>query len=187
MKCPCRWLFNLLAGMSLLLCVAALALWVRTHSHADHVAYFRPLPESQDTLVFTNPDGSTFAIPYQFKLAAGYHLLATRNELGFFVRPQDFLPTTGSRWAHESLPPRGIPFKNLQGALGFYVYGWHALEAPSDAPLTPTTLGDYFADGKYRYVFVPLWFLAGVFAILPIMAFRRWRRREPPPGNGTTE
>ena len=166
-----RRLSFLLTGGSLLLSVATVALWIRTYFASDELAYYRPTglgfvtePNPSDRIWVFNYHSASVA-------GAGYHLLTARGEIGFYVPNWDFLPSNGKRWAKMVGAPGAIPFPDPPGAFGFYASGGTAMKTDSADP-SAAPIGDFLFGA--RYFFVPLWFIAAVFAVPPMIGI--WRR-----------
>jgi len=102
-----RWLLNVLALLSLLLCVAVCALWMRSYSVVDRIRVgywgYHPLPRhpeavaGQCAVLVRYPAGSNVSVYYDVCLGSPRNAYAVRPGRG------------GSRWVHDTIdlhPPR---------------------------------------------------------------------------------
>ena len=173
--------------MSLVLCLAAGGLWVRTCFVADELSHYRALP----------PSTSEFATGIVSADAVAHHLMTGRGEVGVMIAEEFWPRESGgeSAWIHRSVPARGVPLSPALGRYGFYVQGWRQKASGQNALWVVDVNGFDAADGsgsstqpamvppiwfsvQPRYVFVPIWFLMAVLAVPPAAVWASgWRRR----------
>ena len=162
MKRLWRRMIALLAGVSLSLCLATAALWVRTYFVSDTWLYsdLSPSPSRQ----------------------VGYAIATYRGECGFECY---FSYDNRSLRHFASVPDNFLPDPKEPGLLGFYADGWPGQKSGGLGPewwedsqgnVHATPPAFKIVSSRNRNLFVPLWFLTLTFAIAPAIAFWRWRR-----------
>jgi hypothetical protein len=179
MRRPVRFAVNAIAAFSLLLCVAAGGLWVRTYFVSDELSYYRSLPPGT-----TEGDYAIFVFPQ----AVARHFMTARGEVGVMIVEEFWPSERGSAWFHRSLPARGVPLSPRIQRYGFYLEGWR--KKPSSGATAMYVAGfdeDNIGNGAMRpllpfvqprYVFVPIWFVMTVLAVPPAAVWASgWRRR----------
>jgi hypothetical protein len=176
-----RIVVQAVALVSLVLCVAAGGLWVRSYFVADELSYHRALSAAG----LRQEDARPFVFSDQ---AVAYHFQTARGEVGLIVM-DEFRPLDGgSEWIHRSEPARGVPLPPTRGKYGFYAEGWRASNAASNAQAwlfgangVPTTQAMWVPPSVYvqpRHVFVPMWFVVAVLVVPPAAVWAGgWRRR----------
>jgi hypothetical protein len=143
-----RRLLNLLTVVSLLLCVAVVALWVRGYS-------------SRDTFTLTWPSGRAIIESTPGHIVFGLSLGGNwEDELGIAF------------WRCPPEPEANEPLLSIVGSgparytmwehWGFG-YLWASAAADNN-------------DRTWRLALVPSWALAFILAVLPVASFGRWRR-----------
>jgi len=176
-----RWLFNFSAAISLLLCLALLALWVRTHFASDSFEYLRPAALDQKLM---NKDPSWGNLLRQYAanptIVRGYELVTARGQIGFIIGPKSASRTGHefefrSDYEHESLPE----FPGAHGGFNFYFGsgGDTSIEDYNVEMTGPHSITEPVLDVKHSFVFVPLWSLLLLFSILPSSVIPRFIRR----------
>src|SRR5207237_319725 len=102
------------AVISLLLCLAAAGLWVRTYYRADELSHYRRLTAAPAR-------APRFVIDLR---AVAHHFLTARGEVGVIIA-EEFRPMEGaSEWIHRPRPAQAVPLSPMLGRFGFYVEGW---------------------------------------------------------------
>ena len=149
-----RRLFTLVSALSLLLCVAAAALWVRSYSRADLVSFAGgPPPPAVSSEWFVR---SNYGVLY-FARNSAY-----ANATGFDERPLQWVSHPPHRdFSHPVVQDRAFSF----AVVGPFSLGGRKGRTLSHAAFT-----------------VPHWFVGVVGAITPLVwlrRFRRTRRRAP--------
>jgi hypothetical protein len=179
-----RIAFKAIAAVSLLLCVAAGGLWVRTYSVSDELSHYRALPPSAAA------EGRGAVIVWSNAMA--HHFMTARGEVGVMIAEEFWPSESGSAWFHRSVPARGVPLSPTLSRYGFYLDGWR--EKPSGGATAWIVDVDGFgAVGggsgggampifppwvQPRYVFVPMWSVMAVLAVPPAAAWASgWGRR----------
>jgi hypothetical protein len=149
------------SALSLLLCIGTCAVWVRSYFCLDEVAYSRELfPQ-------TDEEGlETWRPNY-----VAYCVETSRGELAIMAY-QSWRPR-GSRWRHHVKTPQNVliaypavlvAYPIASGGFGFFAgTDQSRMRAPGDVP--------------FRYLFLPLWFLAAMFVIPPLAGYLRFRRK----------
>jgi hypothetical protein len=155
-----RRLFTALSVLSLLLCAATLALWVRSGWWVEHVRHAQAIP---------NPTNPT--------LLPTHYIGSTRGCLLYIFR-WEAPPPEARRIYQRPHRPDGIDFRSLANEFASSPTG---SPASLGTPSSPLGFG-YATDrsGRLRTIWLPHWFLALLFAILPALHLRaaiRSRRR----------
>jgi hypothetical protein len=152
MKCP-RWvIWNVLTALSFLACLATLALWVRSARTLDTVhANWSHLPQQY---------ASVFSIQGRLVLDTPYIHWRGEADAGIKYEAQSLDP--GENWSGYVCPP------GCRSWLGFV---WQ------DYDPAATEGRSNFTRYPYHVIIVPHWFLAGVFAVLPLVWVAGVRRR----------
>src|SRR2546423_374293 len=120
-----RGIWKASAALSLLLCLAAAGLWVRTYYVSDELSYYRKLPSA------AAGSGEDQRAWVAFR-AVAYHALTARGEIGLIVM-DEFWPLEASEWFHRSGPAQGVPLAPTLGTYGFYAQGWRGAKAVNNA------------------------------------------------------
>jgi hypothetical protein len=176
-----RWLiFNLLSVLCLLLCIAAIAMWVRSYYRIDSVIHFMPRDEQKTMWIdhhtmVTIRSGPVYEadsrrgelrLLYLVNDGSYYRCEASRwtsyrfedEELLRDMPPAPWIPQTRVGFAIEHQPVSGLPY-NLP---------------PGTVPTLPTAY-------TIHAIYTPWWLWVGVFAVLPgrraIQMARAKRRR----------
>jgi len=145
-----RRLFNLLAAVSLVLCLATLPLWVRSYWRSDDLSYTR---STQEELVNFGPQ-STYG---ELSVVANYFPEKDSNrEQGWNLHTRASSPEQMFRYCGKYLI-QGQVSSVLGSRFGYF-----------SQRIDPV----HFA----RYIWFPHWLLALVFAILPALWFRSFAR-----------
>ena len=158
-----RRLLNLLTALSLLLCLAAVALWARSHFvgvHFEHNSF------SHDGLGGIPGDHHLSGITWYVGANSG-ELYVTRlaHRMGGNRRDPKHFFRHGEGWRWEQRPPNEAP-PDEDGPLS-----WIGVLVVND---------DNGTENTYRYAVVPLWLTAAAFATLPAATtVTRLRRRRP--------
>ncbi len=177
-----------IVASSLILCLGAAALWVRTGWLSDSVNAQLPEDVREGVrvrdLTFESSWGS-LTVKYR---AIAHQIEGAENKASILAYPPARAIRHNAReprWS-EYWPPSGSPRTSLRGRWGFYwittSYSFGALsiaamKSPSiDSPGIPSTYHETIA-------IVPLWCLVLLFGFLPLRALWRWTRsRRPGPG-----
>lgn len=165
-----RRIFTALSILSLLLCAAAAALWVRSYAGSDYLE--RSLPGSQPS------PGVLHHQSYAITWTRG-DVRLTLNDHTYFGTPE-IVGVVGvpiSNWSYGRLGEGHVGFERLRGRslpnrLGFHEFttGWESS----------------FASQGSRGIAFPAWLPAVAFALLPgrrIVSFVRQRRRRARDGH----
>jgi hypothetical protein len=141
-----RWVFNGLAAMSLLLSIATLALWLRSYLGAFSISQCEYLPGMQ---------GSP-AIPRPLATQRFSDLEFNRGKVAILDQHRS-VSTTIPSWGWQIFTPN-TPITIRTNILGFE---WHHEKSPG---------------WLFVRLIIPIWFIAGVFAIFPaVWVFSRRR------------
>jgi len=149
-----RWLFNVAAAVSLLLCLATCALWLRSYWYTEGFAYLR-LDESRQYATLDIIDA------IRGLMVIGHH----SEPAGFLLRPIGGFQSAGfDHWTVPSFPVDQIwPSRAFLNHIGFH---WSRQQAnQSKSPI------------NFGQVVLPDWFLVLLFLIFPSIAALRIRRR----------
>jgi len=150
-----RRLLNLLTAMSLLLCVAAVAMWVRSHVTADHINYFRWVGSGRDVVERHRM--------FSAASAEGALIVSTmqvlRLEGGFESGSQ-----TGWRYGRAPSHP-----DHILRALSLPFFG-----GPASVDVRGAGFAFQYRRGRFTAM-APWWSLLALASALP--ALRAWRRR----------
>ena len=142
-------LVTLAAGASLLLCIATVALWVRSYW-------------SHDCVVYRGPSGHQAT-----QWATGLLILSTENH----SNPERLVSFHSF---HSWRPPPTEP-RVGSGRWSRIGFGYESFEAPLDVPATVAKwLSEHDTPilcTRTRRLAVPLWFVTMLFAILPVWKF----------------
>jgi hypothetical protein len=188
-----RRLLNLLTALSLLVCVAAAALWVRSYWVPEEwsTAYKlsgkpvagdlrawerrRSVASSHGRLVFHVTDGP------DPDMGPGQRAARPRQPVGYWrgtflgeLRP-DQIGTTGIGGS----APTGRRSVSL-GGFGYASLPAQVVRAPDPPVPVPGTGGAYYGDATFTGQFLitlPLWLPVALAAILPAVRARRWQVR----------
>ena len=161
-----RALFATLAGLSLLMCVASAALWVRSYSGSDYVSRMR-LIRSDPRAVVSHSHEATWTRG---------DLRLTREEHTYYPHgapvPTDLAGDTPALWNYGRLG-RGhvgwdkLPVESFANRLGFHTF--------------TGGMSASFMDEHHHGIAVPAWLPVAAFSILPLIfvmgVVRRRRRR----------
>jgi hypothetical protein len=152
-----RKLFNVFLVLSLLLCVATLAIWMRSCRRYE-------------AIIRAHDNGSGVRGHYVFwnRSSLGWGRFRTEvegpsaNQEWSIRRPSLGVPNGWSRQSHaaEDIMPT---------ALGFGRAGFSYRRSPS-------ILGDTTLVGESRVVAIPCWLAAALFATPPLVRARAWRK-----------
>jgi hypothetical protein len=174
-----RRLFNLLAAVSLVLCVATAVLWVRSHLVCDHLVF---LPQAGGTLVSRSLRG---------ELIGQRHHAPLNPQQAAMVRTYFSRPAAGLVWAaRHTLPGEpGVRFDwEFMGFAAFSTAGGTPVpNAPSHAVQSPSgqlVMAQWSAQTE---VSIPHWSLGVLFAVLPSVALCRLRMRRRRRASGRCE
>ena len=161
-----RHLFTVLAGLSLILCLAACVLWVRSYWRADF-AMVTLASEPRRTSAY-NPFGyvehfNTFRNTFVFVRSSRGKLWTQRQEIISGPHP----PT---KWRVTSRRPDegGRIHAGMQSEWTAAGFSWRRGRL----------------RGEWRALGVPWWFVCAATSVAPTIWFRRWRRRRRRLGHG---
>jgi hypothetical protein len=175
MKIVRRIIFNGLAALSLLLCAATVALWLRSYTRTDRISWWRESP------------------PEDFARGAVARLVAERGRIAFVYNPDVecvwFMPMTPGFTSSRTLMAA-----SASGARGLIDWPARCWWPPIGEVQTAdvhrfagfergqyTVVEPYNSYLLHEYVWaLPLPFIAAVFALIPVVrlrAFVRGRRR----------
>jgi len=157
--------------LSLLLFSSTTILWIRSYFVSDVLLWSHVLPARRP------PE------PW----CVSYDLVTARGEIGLIV-VENFLPMQLPKgWFRGTGPPQDVPFQGASDNAGFYADGWRdrdpepicLLPPPGPVPSTdPVVVALTPPTFRLSYVFVPLWFVAVLFALPFILSLlrRHWHR-----------
>jgi hypothetical protein len=151
-----RRLFNLLSGMSLLLCVVMMALLLRSYS-VDEAVYWSNSTALKPLLLghfySLNFEHGRFSFFYSNLESNSPESQATPCKFGYsqHLHSLEVIPS-------GSLPPQ---------------YGWSHLGC---GYLGMSDMGVSYSL-KLRFLFLPAWLIASAFAVAPLLWISHWRRR----------
>ena len=169
-----RKLFTLLAGISLLMLIAAVGLGVRGYFRADTFSY-QHTPNSSgggghfDSLYLTSSNGRL--LWWVQRLSIDYYSVLTDEELSRMDHRHGLHHNASDP---KSLYVGGNQFGETADRFGF------GLETHSAAPAPDFSPSDYLSGTT---ILLPAWFLALLFALLPALRLRRYfldRQRNRP-------
>jgi hypothetical protein len=152
----CRWVFNGLAGVSLLLCIATVVMWVRSYWREDSWCNYLP-PVGKNSLVRAVSVGSSdgMVIAYSTQIEFRY------SQYGWEAGHTTTEPSDLSRPLNNLVRRGGYSYH-----FGIYYHGF------SQKP------GRY--DGsEFTQVIFPFWMPTTILVILPLIELRhvlRWRK-----------
>lgn len=165
-----RRLFTAASVLSLLLCLALIALWIRSFLCADNV--YGDVPTS---------DG--------FSVRAEYSLISQQGELyaflGFVQVPQPLDVDYVRRYVHRRYPPQTFAWPELDSFIGFgylrklenfdCVNHSTGVRVRDDNDYAP---GSGFSIGGMTYqILVPIWVLVLASGVFPFVRAVRWKRK----------
>jgi hypothetical protein len=160
-----RRLLNLLVALSALLCVTVALLWVRSYWTVDGVQWLR----SKDTsarLLAVKSRGGCLTVGWFAAYTAG----PVRQPVAWHTEIAS-VPTglTRGRWYwNMPLPGVGSPGGRFRGGAGFYWSSMYGSHVPHRGPLVHV---------RQHFITVPHWLALAIFAVLPVAASARTRRR----------
>lgn len=157
MKRVGRWLLNALTVLSLLLCVATAALWLRTAVATDYFGFFVRGSEGDRAV-------ETMVLVRNFQGAMTIGSERRSTDRGTLARFDALRSPGGPFWARSA--PSGItlgPSVRLRGVRNF---GWARLSAVHADQ-----------DEAASFVIVPHWVAVLVFGAAPATWLAHWRRR----------
>jgi hypothetical protein len=158
-----RWMFNGLTVLSLLLCVATVALWVRSYRSHDRL-YWQT--ESTATLSLQKSTGRIYS--QRLYKRAGYEFQSALGEQRF-VRFEESMGPWSMLW-HVQWVPGTAPAWTFVSDHNLRMRG------RAQRVVGGSSLGSLSSEQVYASVSDPL--LASLFLLLPaVYALRRWRRR----------
>jgi hypothetical protein len=162
-----RYLLNVLAVLSLLLCVATVWLWIRSYWVAD--SFFRERMES------VRVNGSSRFIHESWRVQSMRGGVSYCHGWTDPFVAYDMESSQRERWEHEM--PRGFDLPKRRGLRRWSLAGIVVAQFPSDHVLEMVSPG--FDWGPHRIVRVPYWLPTFAFALLSaalaISAMRRQR------------
>ena len=147
MKSFRRWLMRGLTSLSLLLCAAAIVLWVRSYLIFDDAVLVRPKSTTNIVSLYGR-------IYLQFGWSSSAFRASGRYAVGGWFL--DSLSASPTRYSEQS---------SRLNLLGFDARNWRGIDATGQI-----TRGE-------RTVVIPYWFLALLTVLLPALALRRMRRK----------
>jgi hypothetical protein len=157
-----RRLFNLAAAVSLVLCVASTALWVRSYVAKEWLMYRKTEPAHRRyrEITFISGPGQLFIQNSRFDFIADGMAEKMREGEG---HPDGFLylrQPAESRWGRFA---NGSDHTHAHGALGFLFHS-RVYEEGSDTWTVERAM-------------IPYWFVTTTTAVLPITWWRHYRRQ----------
>ena len=140
-----RWLFNGAAVLSLAMCLAAVAMWVRSYFVNDNIEFVR------DELAISTSRGELSITEH-----SGIRFLPIQQGLRYWQSPPDDIlngVASPGRFGFGIGFEKGPPTTEVDGPL-------------SNLPVI-----------QEPHVYLPLWFMSAVFAVLPVYVGRSINRR----------
>jgi hypothetical protein len=163
-----RRLFTVLSALSLLLCAAVVALWVRSRSRTDILVHIR---------------SGTSTMEWSCAVR-GFTFCRRENVLGWLDEPEwrwetERPPLAGPRWAPDAGASSGWRVLGTSGARGTRQF---SLELPEVGPTGCGFLCTTAFHEEVTVVTVPYWWAVLAASLMPGL----WvaRHRLPPPGLG---
>jgi hypothetical protein len=153
-----RLAFNVIAGASLLLCIATALLWVRSYFAGDKLTCTWALPAEARRVflpAFTNK-GMLYLTRYDFSFSG--------------TLPHGFFGDTTADFDWESFQP--FP---ASGGIAGYFAGFHATDESRTKPLTDPP--GVRQTERWRTLTMPLWAPMIAFGVLPGVVLVRYRKR----------
>jgi hypothetical protein len=160
-----RKLVNLLAAISLVMCLGAVAVGVRSFLVEDYFRYTSLSVPGEAEMRQADVEVSWCRGGIDFTFARWTASTSQQMEVS-----RKYAPSKGL--SHDVLFSRHYPSKRNRGLdwtferLGFGVGGWTR---------SPGRLGESYSSVSAIALILPLWFPALLFAILPALWLRRWR------------
>jgi hypothetical protein len=163
-----RRLFNLLAGLSLVLCVATAALWIRSHSKDDHFLFMvsNPAQRTRTEYIFDSycPGESYVGCEIDHFRGAGM--------------VERLVVATPKEWLHHYSSDASAAEHNWVEKDTF----WHRLGfisncGKSSALFADNRVSEITADVTYFHYYVPTALPVAILAICPILWFLGFIRR----------
>lgn len=169
-----RWIFNGLAAMSLLVCIASATLWIRTIWAQDFRKFVLSSGSIGDMGV---PNVHDFTPPRQnsiedFSISSSFGKLYLDIE---YLRP--ILVLSLDEFDVETRQASIVPYisrPSLSRGFGFPGFRWNDQLAPLDYFHKPN-IYDFTSQ---RQIIISDWFLILLTSILPIIWLRQYRRRQ---------
>jgi hypothetical protein len=182
-----RRLLNLVTLLSLLLCVAACALWVRSYWVPEQWSVVEKLPgkrvpgvagtwERRRSVGWSN--GRLVSYDHEFPDDVGGAPLRLSGYQRGTILGQLRLDTVG-RFVGGWSAPTGRKSLSL-GGFGYASVPAQLIPAPSPPVPVPGSTREYYGDATItgqRFVTLPVWLPAFLTAILPVVRAWRWRGR----------
>jgi hypothetical protein len=164
-----RHLLNVLTALSLLLCVAAVAVWARSYAVGD---YFRGVHVAHDGLPEDNP-----AYYYMHLYEIDWYIESDTGRLRVarYTWPSSMADVTRVRqgWQWERWTPRNETEREVGPLRWMGVASSYVGPGGAEDPSSPSSW----------WVIVPFWLVTAVFTAIPaargVVRFRRRRRKRP--------
>jgi hypothetical protein len=172
-----RWMFNVLAAVALLICIALVILWVRSYPRLDEIDLMSGL------------------VGWDLASERGYIRVERNTYQALDLPPfEDFVTeskTPVKPWKFETLMDDGYVFfdfrahddevlaRRMKSGRGYFIHGCGFTIATFRAyqPLQTT-------PATRVAVVIPMWFAVLVFGVLPVFAVRRFRNNRACPAPG---
>jgi hypothetical protein len=162
-----RWLFNLFAGLSLVVCGATAGLWVRS--------YWR-----YDSVLRTREDHASYAVR---SLRGRLYL----ERISYSPLREPGIVCFSRATSEITIDIIGLAYQDASSRAGFLGMGiwtgqyreWpeEVRRHPPDMKLGPTSTFPGWFNARITVLVIPHWMVMVVASVLPLMAGRRWLRQ----------